>query len=425
MTLESDYRYVCIDLKSFYASVECVDRGLDPFETDLVVADPSRGESTICLAVSPALKAKGCPGRPRVREIPKGLSYIMARPRMRRYMEVSAAIVGGYYRRFSPDDVHVYSIDECFVDVGPYLRLYRMTPRELAWSMMAGVREEFGICATAGIGTNLFLAKVALDLLAKHEDDFTGALDEEEFRRRVWHHHPITDVWGIASGTARRLLRWGARDLYSVTHIPPNELRGEFGVNAEILHDHAWGRERCTMADIKAYVPRGRSISSGQVLMRDYNYEEALVVLREMVDGAVHELVSRSEAASGVSVWCAYSYDAWGEGRASDAGSRRLVSPTDSREALRDAILRLWRERVDPGRSIRRVGVVLTGIVGATNVQRPLFGPGVSADSERRLSQAMGAVQRRFGPTAVFRGISLKPGATGLERAHQVGGHHE
>lgn len=425
MAREEDYRYLAIDLKSFYASVECADRGLDPFTTDLVVADPSRGEGTICLAVSPSLKAKGCPSRPRVREIPKGLRYLKVRPRMRRYMEVSSQVVGIYLRRFAPEDVHVYSVDECFVDTAPYLRLYGMTPRELAWSLMAEVERETRVSATAGIGTNLFLSKVALDLFAKHEEDRTGALDEEAFRERVWHHRPITDIWGIASGTARRLARWGVRDLHGVTLVPPSELRSEFGVRADVLIDHAWGREPCTLADVRSFVPQGRSIGNGQVLMRDYAPEEALVVLREMVDASVLELVSRGCACSGVSLWCGYSWRAGEEGRPGDAADRRLPLPTDSRAALWDAVARAWREVVDPSRAVRRVGVALTGLVGAERSQAALFGPGARQAEERELASAEVAVRRRFGRAAVFRGTDLRPAATGLSRAAQVGGHHE
>ena len=423
-TPEEEYRYLAIDLKSFYASVECADRGLDPFSTHLVVADPSRGPGTICLAVSPALKAHGCPSRPRVRDIPSNLRYLMVRPRMRRYMEVSSQIVSIYLRRISPDDLHVYSVDECFIDTAPYLRLYDMTPRELSWALMADVERETKICATAGLGTNLFLSKVALDLIAKHESDHTGVLDEEAFRRRVWHHRPITDIWGIASGTARRLLKWGARDLHGVTRIPPNELRSEFGVTANTLIDHAWGRESCTLSQIKSYEPKGHSISNGQVLMRDYAFEEALVVLREMTDASALQLVGRGEAASGISVWCGYAWDDLA-GAPGASAARRLPAPTDSREALWDAVSRAWREVVDPSRPVRRVGIALTGLVGAESVQAPLFGPGRRADAERALARAEARARARFGSTAVFRGVDLRPCATGLTRAEQVGGHHE
>ena len=289
---------------------------------------------------------------------------------------------------------------------------------------MADVERETKICATAGLGTNLFLSKVALDLIAKHESDHTGVLDEEAFKRRVWHHRPITDIWGIASGTARRLLKWGARDLHGVTRIPPNELRSEFGVTANTLIDHAWGRESCTLSQIKSYEPKGHSISNGQVLMRDYAFDEALVVLREMTDASALQLVGRGEAASGISVWCGYAWDDLA-GTPGASAARRLPAPTDSREALWDAVSRVWREVVDPTRPVRRVGIALTGLVGAASVQAPLFGPGRRADAERALARAEARAKDRFGNTAVFRGVDLRPCATGLARAEQVGGHHE
>lgn len=425
-TPEGAYRYAVIDLKSFYASVECADRGLDPLAADLVVADPSRGPSTICLAVSPHLKAQGCPSRPRVRDIPAGLRYQMVRPRMRRYMEASAEVVSVYLGRLSPDDVHVYSVDECFLDLGPYLRLYRMTPRELAWSLTAEVRDRLGLFATVGLGTNPFLAKVALDLLAKHEEDMTGALDEASFRERVWQHRPITDVWGISAGTARRLARLGAHDLLGVTRVQPCELRSEFGVRAEALIDHAWGREPLTIADLRGYRPRGASLSRGQVLARDYALGDAMVVLREMCDSAALELASRDEAATGVSAWCGYAFDAWDDSAPAGAsGSRRLPAPTDSREALWAAVSSLLAGRADPARPVRRVGLALTGLVPASRSQAALFGPGSRAERERSLADVENAVRSRFGRRAVFRGTSLRPCATGLARSAQVGGHHE
>lgn len=425
-TPEGAYRYAVIDLKSFYATVECADRGLDPLTADLVVADPSRGPSTICLAVSPHLKAQGCPSRPRVRDIPAGLRYQMARPRMRRYMEASAEVVSVYLRRLAPEDVHVYSVDECFLDLGPYLRLYGMTPRELAWSLAAEVRDRLGLHAAVGLGTNLFLAKVALDLLAKSAEDMTGVLDEGSFRGRVWRHRPVTDIWGISSGTARRLARLGALDLLGVTRVPPGELRSEFGVRAESLIDHAWGREPLTMADVKAYRPRGASLSRGQVLARDYPLADALVVLREMCDSAVLELASRDEAATGVSAWCGYAYDGWDDAAPAGAsGSRRLAAPTDSREVLWAAVSGLVAGRADPSRPVRRVGLALTGLVPAALSQATLFGPGSRSARERSLADAENAVRSRYGRSAVFRGASLRPCATGLGRAAQVGGHHE
>ena len=301
--------YLCIDLKCFYASVECVDRGRDPFEHRLVVADPSRGRKTICLAISPAMKALGVRNRCRVFEIPDGIDYEMARPRMRRYMEVSADIYARYLRYFSPEDIHVYSVDEVFIDVTPYLALYGKTPRELAVELIDMVRRETGICATAGIGTNLFLAKVALDVTAKHAPDNIGELDEERYKCLIWPHRPITDIWGIGPGIARRLAQMGAHDMGGVALLPEKVLYDEFGVNAELLIDHAWGVEPCTMAEIHAYRPKAHSMGSGQVLMRDYAFDEAQVVLREMVDNLALELVDKGLVCGHVSLFVGYAHE--------------------------------------------------------------------------------------------------------------------
>ena len=284
--------YLCIDLKSFYASVECVDMGLDPFKVNLVVADTSRSDRTICLAISPALKALGVTGRPRLVESPKSIPFIAAPPRMRRYMEVSARIHRIYLRYAAPSDIHVYSIDECFIDAAPYLRLYRISPLELARRMMDAVFAETGICATAGIGTNLVLAKVALDILAKNSPTRMGELDELAFRKRLWDHRPITDFWGIGPGTARRLARYGVHDMRGIRQMRPETLFREFGKNARYLMDHALGLEPCTIADIKAYRPRAHSLSVGQVLPRPYAFDEARLVFAEMVEQLSMDLVA-------------------------------------------------------------------------------------------------------------------------------------
>ena len=245
-----DRTYMCIDLKSFYASAECSQLGLDPFKTNLVVADPSRGPGAICLAITPAMKALGIKNRCRLNEIPRSVEYITAIPRMNMYMRISAHIYGIYLKYIAPEDINVYSIDEVFIDATSYLLLYKKTPKELAIMLMDKVFEETGITATAGIGTNMFLAKVALDITAKHVPDHIGILDEEEFKRTVQRHEPITDIWGIGPGTASRLARYGAKNLYDVTLMSESLLKRLFGVNYEYLLDHANGIEPCTIADI-------------------------------------------------------------------------------------------------------------------------------------------------------------------------------
>ena len=314
--------YLCIDLKTFYASVECADRGRDTLTCNLVVADPDRGRTTICLAVSAAMKRLGVRNRCRVFEIPDGIDYIMARPRMRHYMEVSARIYSIYLEYVSPDDIHVYSVDECFIDATPYLSLYRTTPRAFARELMDAVYARCGIRATAGIGTNLFLAKVALDITAKHVEDGIGYLDEELFRRTIWRHRPITDIWGIGPGIAARLAKYGAADLMGVAALDERILYREFGVTAEYLIDHAHGVEPCTIAEIHAYVPEATSLTSGQVLPRSYSYGEGRTVLREMVDASVLDLVDRRAVCDAISLYVGYADDTRERARIGRAGAR-------------------------------------------------------------------------------------------------------
>ena len=245
--------YICIDLKTFYASCECVDRGLDPFKTNLVVCDPSRGNGGICLAVSPKMKMQGVKNRCRIFEIPKNIDYIVAKPRMKYYIEHAADIYAIYLKYISKDDIHVYSIDECFMDVTKYLKLYEMSAKDLANMIMKDVYQTTGISSACGIGSNLFLAKIALDITAKHTDDNIGILDEEEFKKTMWHHRPITDIWNIGGGIARRLEKYNVYDLKGITELDEKILYKEFGVNAEFLIDHAYGRESCTIKDIHNY----------------------------------------------------------------------------------------------------------------------------------------------------------------------------
>ena len=416
-------RYIAIDLKTFYASVECADRGLDPFTTNLIVADPSRGEGTICLAITPAMKALGIRNRCRVHEIPKGIKYLEVRPRMRRYMEVSAQIVAIYLKRFSAQDVYVYSVDECLIDAGPYLKLYDKTARQLAQELMDDVWQQKRIKATAGVGTNLFLAKVGMDILAKHSPDCIAELDQEAFFRRIWHHRPITDVWGIGPGTARSLERMGALDLAGVTRLDPQRLRNKFGVNAERLIDHAYGRDPLTMADLKSYTPKSHSLSQGQVLMRDYRPHETLVVLKEMIEAICLSLVEKGHACSGVSLYCRYSWDDLA-GPGGFSASQKLAMPTDSRATLQEAILRLWEQNIEEERLVRGLNIGLFGLTQGECTQLSLFDDVEAKEAERKLSQAEVQIKSKYGAAAIMRGCSLMPCATGQARANQVGGHH-
>ncbi len=306
--MEKERVYVCIDLKSFYASVECRERHLDPMTANLVVADPERTEKTICLAVSPAMKALGIPGRCRVFEIPEGINYIMAPPRMQLYIDYSAEIYGIYLKYISKEDIHVYSIDEVFMDVTDYLEMYQMSAKELSVRIMQDVLESTGITATAGIGTNLYLAKVALDITAKHVEDHIGILNEESYRMTLWDHKPLTDFWKVGRGTVSRLARAGITTMGEIAQADEDLLYRMFGVDAELLIDHAWGRESTTMADIKAYKPKSNSLSSGQVLPRDYHFDEARIVAKEMADSLCLELVDKGLVTDSVTLHAGYSY---------------------------------------------------------------------------------------------------------------------
>lgn len=414
--------YCCIDLKSFYASVECVERGLDPLTARLVVADRERGPKTICLAVSPAMKALGAKGRPRVFQLPRGVTYEMARPRMSLYLSYSARIVGIYLRYIDPQDLHVYSIDECFMDLTPYLSLYGKTARELVGMLCDEVLCETGLTATAGIGSNLFLAKVALDVTAKHAADGVGVLDERSFREQVWHHRPLTDIWQIGGRIAARLRAWGIYDLYDLAHADVDALYHEFGVNAEYLIDHAWGLEPCTIAEIHAYEPQATSIGSGQVLPCDYTFEEGRMILREMVDEVVLELVEKRLVAGHVGLHVGYASQKDAPDHAS--ASRKLEGHTASFEKVMAFMDSLFCEMVDPDRAIKRINVSLGHLMPEQHAACDLFTDQEAEAQERARQEALVAIKQRFGKDAVMRGTSLKEKARGRERAHQVGGHH-
>lgn len=434
--------YICIDLKTFYASVECVARGLDPFTTNLVVADPDRTQTTICLAITPAMKDLGIRNRCRLFEIPAGVKYITAKPRMLHYMEVSADIYAIYLRYVSPDDIHVYSIDECFIDATPYLSLYGVTAREFAGMLMKTVFDETGICATAGVGTNLFLAKVALDITAKHACDNIGYLDRAEFERVLWDHRPITDIWNIGPGIAKRLAKFGVYDLRGVCRLEESVLYSEFGVNAEYLIDHAHGIEPCTIAQIKAYEPQGKSLSNGQVLPGDYTYDEARIVMREMVDALVLELVEQHLVAESVSLSIGYAREsASGKGgeepvfqgehgkRAGwrsaphTGGTRKLGGRTNSLKKLMPRFEELFAATTDHAKPIRRLHVGVGSLLPEDFETVDLFTDAVADAQERSLQNTVLAVKGRFGKNALLRGTSLTEKATARERNEQVGGH--
>lgn len=489
--------YAAIDLKSFYASVECVEHGLDPLNTNLVVADRSRTDKTICLAVSPSLKAIGVPGRPRlfevvqkvetenqrrIRSAPGGkfsgesyyadelardrlkkLTYVIASPQMRRYMEVSANIYKIYLKYVSPDDIHVYSIDEVFIDVTNYLETYQCSAHELVMRMVRDVLDNTGITATAGIGTNLFLAKVAMDIVAKKmPPDKDGVriaeLDEMSYRQKLWDHTPITDFWQIGSGIARRL------EALHITNMGQLALCSEynedilyktFGVKAELIIDHAWGWEPCTIAAIKAYRPENHSLSQGQVLSKPYSAEKAKLIVREMTDQLVLDMVRKRVVADQIVLNIGYDHTGipkdysgrlvlnhYGKKTPKQAhGSVNLGKHTASTRIILSAMMQLCDQILDKELLVRRLNVAVNHVIYEKDmpeedapVQYGLFDDVDALEKkreqekkalakERKLQEAMLAIKSKYGKNAVLKGMNFREDATARERNGQVGGH--
>lgn len=415
-----DKSYLCIDLKSFYASVESVERGLDPMKVNLVVADPSHGRGAICLAITPAMKALGIKNRCRLFEIPARVQYITAVPRMRLYMKYSANIYSIYLKFISAEDIHVYSVDECFIDITQYKRLYKKNDKELAKMLIDEVYKETGIRATVGIGTNLFLAKVALDITAKKAKDFMGVLDEEEFRRTIWHLRPITDIWNVGNGIAKRLAKAGIFDLYGIAHFDEDWMYREFGVNAEFLIDHAWGREPCTIADIHAYRSKSRSLSNSQILFEDYNYEDALNVMQEMVDVLVLEMFEQHLVCSSISFFIRYSKDI----EPPSSMSMKLQEITNSYKRLRKHFTEGYRKIVRPNCPIRQIGISLNGLLDECYATFDLFTDLTAEEKEKQLQKTVLDIKRRYGKNAILKGISYTDKCTARIRNKLVGGHN-
>lgn len=491
--------YIAIDLKSFYASVECVDRGLDPLDTNLVVADPTRTEKTICLAVSPSLKSCGIPGRARlfetiqkVREVnaqrkykapghsfshesyfhselikdPSAeLTFITAPPRMAHYMEVSTRIYNVYLKYIAPEDIHVYSIDEVFIDVTDYLKTYGLTPRELAMKMVLDVLETTGITATAGIGTNLYLCKIAMDIYAKHcEPDKNGVriaeLDEMSYRRILWNHRPLTDFWRVGRGISKKLEEHGMYTMGDVARCSVgresdyyNEdlLYKLFGVNAELLIDHAWGWEPTEISDIKSYRPESSSLSSGQVLQEPYEFSKAKLVLKEMADLLSLELVSKRIVTDQIVLTVGYdieslkkSYsgavetDRYGRKIPKTAHSSENIGRyTSSTKLICETGMKLFDRIVDKELLVRRMYIVANHIITENDaekereyVQLNLFSDTGKQEAEENelkkekdMQKAILKIKSKYGKNSIIKGMNLKEGATALERNRQIGGH--
>lgn len=412
--------YLCIDLKSFYASVECVERGWDPLTARLVVADPERSEKTICLAVSPALKQMGVPNRCRVFQIPKEIPYKMAPPRMQLYIDYAAEIYGVYLKYIAKEDIQVYSIDEAFLDVTDYLHLYQMTAVELGRKIMQDILDTTKIPAACGVGTNLYLAKVALDILAKHETDRIAYLDEARYREKLWKHKPLTDFWRVGRGTVERLSNMGICTMEEIAHARESLLYKSFGIDAELLIDHAWGREPVTIADIKAYRPKNTSLSSGQVLPRDYSYEEGILVVKEMADLLCLDLVDQGLVTPHISLVIGYSNQKCFEPA---RGSTTLRSATSSNRRLLSYVEQLYRRIVRPGAYIRRITLTYTGVMTEDYQQFDLFSDPEETEKDVKAQRAVISIKQRYGRNAILKGMNLEESATTIERNGQIGGH--
>lgn len=412
--------YLCIDLKTFFASVECVERKLDPFAVNLVVADPSRGKGALCLAVSPKMKEQGVHNRCRIFEIPDNISYITAMPRMNLYMQYSADIYGIYLKYISREDIHVYSIDEAFLDVSEYLQMYSVSAKELARMILQDIYTTTGITATVGIGTNLYLAKIALDITAKHARDNMGILDEQLYRETLWHHKPVSDFWQVGRGISKRLEKYSVADMYDIAHMDERILYREFGVNAEYLIDHAWGREPTTIKEIKAYKSKSNSLSNSQILFEDYNYEEALLVLKEMVELNVQNLVESHRVTDHIGLYIGYS----ARNVKATGGSRKLSNVTNSYAYLRNAFIELYRETVNRQELVHMLSISFGNVVDEMYETYDLFTDFNALEKEKKLQLTLLNIKHKFGKNAVIKGMNLLNKATAISRNKLVGGHN-
>lgn len=414
-------KYLCIDLKSFFASVECVERGLDPMTENLIVADPERSDKTICLAVTPAMKALGVRNRCRVFEIPKGIKYITAPPRMQKYIDYAAKIYSVYLEYIAPEDIHVYSIDEVFMDVTDYLTLYGLTAKELAIKLMSAVLERVGVRATCGIGTNLYLAKIALDITAKRAPDFIGELNEQSYKETLWEHRPITDFWRIGPGLAGKLAEHAVYTMGGIAKLPEDYLYNWFGIDAELLIDHAWGREPTTIADIKNYTSKSNCLNSGQVLMRDYTFDEAEIIVKEMMDQLCLELVSKELVTRSVTLNVGYSNTLHME---SARGTASVSIPTNSNGSLVPAVVNLYKRIVAKKSMVRRITLTCNNVLSEKTVNEQVnFFESDQENKARVIQDTLLDIKRKFGKNAILKGTNFEEAATGRERNRQIGGH--
>lgn len=417
--MEKNRVYFVIDMKSFFASVECADRGLDAMSAKLVVADEERSERTICLAVSPAMKALGVKNRCRLYEIPKNIDYIIAKPRMKRYIRYAAEIYGVYLKYIDKSDIHVYSIDECIIDATDYLKIYNLKAKDFAMLLINEIREKTGIPASAGIGSNMYLAKIALDITAKKSPDKIGWLNEEKFIKELWRHRPITDFWQISKGVATRLEKHGILDMKGITECNEDILYKEFGINAELLIDHAWGRETCLMEDIKNYKTKSKSISGSQILPKNYSFSAALLVLKEMILEGCYRLARENSTATHVNVFIGY-----GDNRYAGAkGSASFYNATNLYSVIVKSAAEVFTEIADKTRPIRKLGYSFSGMHIDVAEQVDMFTDYEKKEKEKRLTGSVIKIKDKYGKNAILRGADFAPNATQRERNTQVGGH--
>lgn len=420
MEAEKQRMYLCIDGKCFYASVECAERGLNPFETNLVVADPGRGKNALCLAISPKLKSLGVHNRCRLSDIPGNIKYEIALPRMQLYVDYCADIYALYLDYFAPEDIHVYSIDEAFIDVTNYLPMYDMDARQLARKLMNEIANKLRVPTTAGIGTNLYLAKIALDITAKKTRDHMGYLDEKTFRETLWDHMPLTDFWGIARGKVNRLSHYGIFTMRDIANADPELLYKVFGIDAELLIDHAWGRESCLMEDIKNYHSKSHSVSFSQILPRDYEYEEAAVVMAEMAIHGCLELYKRHVITN--KVWIGVGYSR-AEMIPPSQGSIKLRCATQLSSIIEPAVKEEFKKIVAWGVPIRHLAISFCDTRDEGCEGYDLFTDWAKVDKEKAAERTVLEIRDRFGKNAVLRGVNLNKAGTQRERNTFIGGH--
>jgi len=412
--------YFCIDMKAFYASVECAQRGLNPFETNLVVADASRGKGALCLAVSPKLKAQGVGTRCRLFEIPPHIKYIAAKPRMSKYIEYAADIYEIYLNYISKDDIHVYSIDESFIDATSYLKVYNLTPKQFAAKLVDEIAHRLHIPSTVGIGTNLYLAKIALDITAKKSKEHLGYLNEELYKATLWEHKPITDFWQVAKGTAARLARFGITDMKGVALAPEQLMYKTFGINAELLIDHAWGRESCTIADIKAYKTKSKSISNSQILLKDYTFEQASLVMQEMALAGCQQMLREGLVTRSIWLGVGYSKDE----RSPTSGSIRMAEVTNIFSIVSGYVATLFENTAAKNIPIRRLSISFGNLCGQECEGYDFFTNYEQIQREKKCEQAALYIKDKFGKNAMLRAMDLQADATAKLRNTQIGGHN-